>query len=340
MLSQYSVAIFHLVNHAFFKALLFLSAGSIIHALNDEQRLNKMGGLVQLLPFTYSMMLIGSMSLVALPFLTGFYSKDLIIELAGSTYVFHGSIAFFFSTLTALLTAFYSSRLLFLTFFGYPNGPKKNYESIHEPGLQMSIPLIILALFSIFFGYIFRDLFVGLGTSFWGNSLFIHPDHSLLTEAEFGLPILIKLSALFASLFGIISALVLYLFYPSILNSLTNNFIGKTLYNFFSYKWFYDRIFNFFLDKSLNFGYISFKTLDKGLIELIGPSGITHSLSNVSFKVTSLDSGYLPHYLLYVIISFIFLIFFILFEFDPKIILLFLWIIFFSNSHHNSPPLT
>ena len=143
-LSQYSVALFHLVNHAFFKALLFLSAGAIIHALNDEQRLNKMGGLVQLLPFTYSMMLIGSMSLIALPFLTGFYSKDLIIELAGSTYIFHGSIAFFFSTFTALLTAFYSSRLLFLTFFGKPNGQKKIYESIHEPPFIMSLPLIIL----------------------------------------------------------------------------------------------------------------------------------------------------------------------------------------------------
>jgi NADH-ubiquinone oxidoreductase chain 5 len=340
-LSQYSVALFHLVNHAFFKALLFLSAGAIIHALNDEQRLNKMGGLVQLLPFTYSMMLIGSMSLIALPFLTGFYSKDLIIELAGSTYIFHGSIAFFFSTFTALLTAFYSSRLLFLTFFGQPNGQKKIYESIHEPPFIMSLPLIILALFSIFFGYIFRDLYIGLGTSFWGNSLFIHPNHSLLVETEFGLPIFIKLLPMFGTFFGIISAYFLYLYFPKNIFDVhfSLNKFSRSFYRFLSNKWYFDRISTEILDKSLYFGFISFKTLDKGIIELIGPSGITHTLFSVSKKVTSLDTGYLPHYLLYIVISFIFLIFFILFELDSKLILLFIWIVFFLGPihRHNSP---
>lgn len=341
-LSQYSVALFHLINHAFFKALLFLSAGAIIHALNDEQRLNKMGGLVQLLPFTYSMMLIGSMSLIALPFLTGFYSKDVIIELAGSTYIFHGSIAFFFSTFTALLTAFYSSRLLFLTFFGNPNGPKKNYESIHETPFIMSIPLIILAIFSIFFGYIFRDLFIGIGTPFWGNSLFIHPNHSLMVETEFGLPTLIKLLPMFGTLFGIISAYFLYLFLSKNIFDVhfIHNKFSRTIYRFLSYKWYFDRIYNKILDKLLNFSYISFKTLDKGIIELIGPTGITKILFYISNKVTSFDTGYLPHYLLYVVISFIFLVFFILFELDSKLILLFIWIVFFIGPihNHNSPP--
>jgi NADH-ubiquinone oxidoreductase chain 5 len=279
-LSQYSVAIFHLVNHAFFKALLFLCAGIIIHALNDEQRLNKMGGLVQLLPFTYSMMLIGSMSLIALPFLTGFYSKDLIIECAGSTYIFHGSIAFFFSTFTALLTAFYSSRLLFLTFFGKPNGQKKIYELIHEPSFIMSLPLIVLALFSIFFGYIFKDLFVGLGSSFWGNSLFIHPQHSVLVDTEFGLPVFLKLLPMFGTIFGIIFAFFFYQYSTGVLFDayfLFNKF-SRSFYKFLSNKWYFDRISTEILDKSLNFGNISYKTLDKGVIELIGPSGITHTL--------------------------------------------------------------
>ncbi|RKP33938.1 hypothetical protein BJ085DRAFT_1503, partial [Dimargaris cristalligena] len=240
------------------------------------------------------------------------YSKDLIIELAGSTFIFHGSIAFFFGTFTALLTAFYSSRLLFLTFFGRPNGQKKIYELIHEPSFIMSFPLIILALFSIFFGYIFKDLFIGLGSSFWGNSLFIHPQHSVLVDTEFGLPVFFKLLPMFGTIFGIISA---YFFYQYSINVLFDayflfNKFSRNFYKFLSNKWYFDRISTATVGGLLNFGFISFKTLDKGIIELIGPSGITYTLFFFSKKVTSLDTGYVPHYLLYIVISFIFLIFF------------------------------
>jgi NADH-ubiquinone oxidoreductase chain 5 len=286
------------------------------------------------------------MSLIALPFLTGFYSKDLIIECAGSTYIFHGSIAFFFSSLTAFLTAFYSSRLLLLTFFGSPNGSKVNYSNAHEPSFIMSIPLIILALFSIFWGYIFKDLFVGLGTSFWGNSLFTHPNHSLLVEAEFGLPVYIKLLPITGTLLGVFIAILFYIFYPHILNNFFRNdsFSGRSIHRFLTDQWHFDNVQNKVLDRSLNFGYITFKLFDRGVLELIGPNGISQILFKLSTKFTSLDSGYLPHYLLYAVISFIFLVFFILLELDPKIILLFLWTIIFSgpilarNFLHSPPP--
>jgi len=166
-LSNYSIGIFHLVNHAFFKALLFLSAGAVIHALNDEQDMRKMGGLVNLLPFTYTMIFIGSFSLMALPFLTGFYSKDLILEVALGQYLFTSSVAYWLGTISAVFTAFYSLRLLALTFLTYPNGPRIHYLSTHEAPLIMAIPLVILAIMSIFFGFVTKDLFVGPGSDFF-----------------------------------------------------------------------------------------------------------------------------------------------------------------------------
>lgn len=178
-LSNYSIGLFHLVNHAFFKALLFLSAGAVIHALNDEQDMRKMGGLVNLLPFTYTMILIGSLSLMALPFLTGFYSKEIIITLAYGQYSFSGLFSFWLLSISAIFTSLYSIRLLFFTFFGYPNGPRLNYIGTHEAPLSMVIPLVILAFLSIFFGYFASDLFKGAGSDFFGNSLFVHPNHSI-----------------------------------------------------------------------------------------------------------------------------------------------------------------
>src|SRR5712675_2149605 len=163
-LSQYNVALMHVINHAFFKALLFLGAGAVIHSFSDQQDVRRLGGLINFLPFTYTAMLVGSLSLLATPWLTGFYSKDLIIELAFGQYSFSGTFAFILGSLTAGITAFYSFRLISLVF-----------------------------LFSIFFGFVFSDLFVGVGSDFFCNSLFIHPNNISIIEAEFSLPILIKL---------------------------------------------------------------------------------------------------------------------------------------------------
>ena len=192
-LSQYNVALMHVVNHAFFKALLFLGAGAVIHSFADQQDVRRMGGLLKFLPFTYSVMLVGTLSLLATPWLTGFYSKDLIIELAYGQYSFSGTYAYILGSITAGLTAFYSFRLISLVFLTVPNGSRNIYLNSHETNLSVIIPLFLLSLFSILFGFVFSDLFVGVGSDFFGNSLFIHPNNISLIEAEFSLPIFIKL---------------------------------------------------------------------------------------------------------------------------------------------------
>ena len=192
-LSQHNVALMHTINHAFFKALLFLGAGAVIHSFSDQQDVRRMGGLIKFLPFIYSVMLVGTLSLLATPFLTGFYSKDLILELSYGQYSFSGTYAFILGTITAGITAFYSFRLISLVFLTVPNGPRTSYLSSHEANLLVIIPLFILSLFSILFGYIFSDLFLGVGSAFFGNSLFIHPNNISIIEAEFSLPLLIKL---------------------------------------------------------------------------------------------------------------------------------------------------
>ena len=214
-LSQYNLALFHLVNHAFFKALLFMAAGSVIHALSDQQDMRRLGGLINILPFTYTMILIGSLSLMALPFLTGFYSKDLIIESAFSgTFVVSGKMGYWLTTFSALFTAIYSARLIFLTFLSYPNGNKFHYLKAHEPGIFMLIPFIVLAMFSIFFGFFNKDLFVGFGTDFLSNALFTHPDHLSLINSEFAIPTLFKLLPALLSISGAFLALALFKFSP------------------------------------------------------------------------------------------------------------------------------
>src|ERR1700760_1505040 len=222
-LSQYNVALMHTVNHAFFKALLFLGAGAVIHSFQDQQDVRRMGGLIKFLPFTYSAMLAGSLSLLATPFLTGFYSKDLILELAFGQYSFSGMYAYTLGSITAGITAFYSFRLISLVFLGTANGPKQSYLNSHESNLPVIIPLLILALFSIFFGFVASDLFVGVGSDFFGNSLFIRPNNNPLIEAEFSLSPIVKLLPAILSLLGASSALYLYHLQPRFLNSLINN---------------------------------------------------------------------------------------------------------------------
>jgi len=175
-LSNYSLSLYHLFNHAFFKALLFLSAGSIIHSLSNEQDIRKMGGLIQLLPFTYSMFLIGSLSISGFPFLSGFYSKDLILEIAfiNSKYSQVACYAYHLAVLSAFLTTYYSFRLLVYTFYIEPNGYKVIIKNVHESGLIMCIPLGLLSLASIFSGYLTKDLFMGLGSNFFIDSIFIN----------------------------------------------------------------------------------------------------------------------------------------------------------------------
>lgn len=312
-LSQYNVALMHVVNHAFFKALLFLGAGAVIHSFADQQDVRKMGGLIKFLPFTYSVMLVGSLSLLATPFLTGFYSKDLIIELAYGQYSFSGTYAYILGSITAGLTAFYSFRLISLVFLTVPNGAKKVYLNSHEANLAVIVPLFILALFSIFFGFVFSDLFVGVGSDFFGNSLFIHPNNISLIEAEFSLPILIKLLPAILSLFGASLAIFLYHNSPEfIVNLVESSFIRK-VYTFLNGKYLFDVIYNqYIIAAGLKLGYTISKVLDRGIIELVGPYGLANTFNNTGINIAKLDTGVVTTYSLYItlaLLSLLFLVF-------------------------------
>ena len=296
-LSHYSVGVFHLMNHAFFKALLFLSAGSVIHALSDEQDMRKMGGIVQLLPFTYAMMCIGSFSLVGFPFLTGFYSKDVILEVAYAKYTISGNFAYFFGSICVLFTSYYSFRLLFLTFLA-PNATfKSSLKNIHDAPFIMAFPLMILALGSIFVGYFAKDMMIGLGTDFWSNALFVLPKNSVLLESEY-IPQTQKFLPLVCTFLG---AGLAYIFnMSSVFTSyaLKMTRLGKNLYTFLNQRWFIDKVYNDYLSQNaLRFGYhISFKTLDKGSFEILGPSGIASTFLNITKYLSKLQSGMIYHY--------------------------------------------
>jgi len=309
-LSQYNVALMHTVNHAFFKALLFLGAGAVIHSFSDQQDVRRMGGLIKFLPFTFSVMLVGTLSLLAIPFLTGFYSKDLILELAYGQYSFSGTYAFILGSITAGFTAFYSFRLISLVFLTVPNGPRNSYLNSHEANLAVIIPLFILSLFSIFFGYVFSDLFVGVGSGFFGNSLFIHPNNISIIEAEYSIGLWIKLLPAILTLFGAILAIFMYHKTPDLIINITDTLLGKKIFTFLNGKYFFDVIYNHYIISSgLQRSYAISKFLDRGVIELIGPYGISTLLSNTGKTIAKLDTGIITTYGLYIILGLIILIF-------------------------------
>lgn len=308
-LSSYSVSMFHLMNHAFFKALLFLSAGSIIHALSDEQDMRRMGGLVKILPFTYSMMVIGSLSLMGFPFLTGFYSKDVILEVSYARFTLDGTFAHWLGTLSAFFTSFYSFRLLYLTFFTKSNSYESSLNHAHDAPFVMAFPLIILAFGSIFVGYIFKDMIIGLGTSFWGNSIFTLPQNLSMIESEF-IPYPIKLLPVIVSFIGASLAWALNSTYGMILYEIKTSTIGRDLYTFLNKRWYFDKVYNDFVGTPLlNFGYnVTYKTLDKGIIEIVGPYGIINTVRRLSQLFSSLQTGYIHHYAFFMIVGVILII--------------------------------
>lgn len=300
-LSSYEVSLFHLSNHAFFKALLFLGAGAVIHALSDEQDMRKMGGLKNLLPFSYAISLIGSLALVGFPFLAGFYSKDIILEISASTFNHYGQFAYILGICAAFCTAFYSTRLLYLVFLSAPNGNKNIILNAHEGSLRMSLPLFILSILSIFIGYLTKDMFIGFGTNFWGSSIFIKPLNYLMTDIEF-LDIKFKLLPLIVTILGILFAYSLYRF------QIHNYFLLKrdsnklyNIINFLNKKWYFDRIYNqFIVEKVLKLGYTYFyQTIDRGLIEKLGPIGIYNSIYAIFNRVKDYQNGFILNYLSY-----------------------------------------
>jgi len=309
-LSSYNIALFHLINHAFYKGLLFLGAGAVIHAVADNQDFRKYGGLKPFLPLTYSVMLIASLSLMAFPFMTGFYSKDFILESAYGQFYLSGTVIYFIATIGAIFTTLYSVKVLYLTFLTNPNGPIVNYKQAHEGDIFMSLPLIILAIFSIFFGYITRDIFIGLGTGFFAdNALFIHPLHEIMIDTEFGVPLIFKwLPLIFTILFSVI-CIVLSEYVPNVLIYFKLNRLGYNIFSFFNQRFLIELFYNKFITNYiLMLGGHTTKILDKGSVELLGPYGLEKILLRLSKSISDLDTGVITSYALYILIGLIFYI--------------------------------
>ena len=313
-LSSYNVALFHLVNHAFYKGLLFLGAGAVIHAVSDNQDFRKYGGLRSFLPLTYSVMLIASLSLVAFPFMTGFYSKDFILESVYGQFYFSSTVVYFIATIGAMFTTLYSVKVLYLTFLTNPNGPIINYKhsttshSAQDGGIFMSLPLIILAIFSIFFGYIGKDIFIGLGSGFFAdNSIFIHPIREIMLNTEFAVPSLFKLLPLFFTILLSIIAIILSEFIPKFIINFKLSRVGYNIFSFLNQRFFVEFLYNKYITGIIiKLGGQTTKILDKGSVELLGPYGLEVVLLWLSKTISSLNSGIITNYALYILIGLIF----------------------------------
>ena len=296
----YNVAMFHLFTHAFFKALLFLGSGSVIHCFKDEQDIREMGGIWKKLPYTWILMIIGTLALTGFPFLSGFYSKDAIIEFAylrGNT---PGYFAVGIGIFTAFLTSIYSWRLLLKTFHGTYNNKKINYESIHESPMVMIIPLIILAIGSIFAGIIFKEVFIGNESVeiLWRDSIFFlnslsldHPPNWVI----FLTPILVIIS--------IPISYYLFILNKNILNELVKG--NKPLYDFLKNKWYFDELYELiFVKTSKKIGLYFWKNIDIRFIDKYGPDGLSNLIKNFSLRAVKFQSGYIYQYAFIMLIGF------------------------------------
>ena len=307
-LSSYGIALFHLVNHAFYKALLFLGAGAVIHAVADNQDFRRYGGLRPFLPLTYSVMLIASLSLVAFPFMTGFYSKDFILESAFGQYYFSGTVVYIIATIGAMFTTLYSVKVLYLTFLTNPNGPLINYKNAHEGDIFMSLPLMILAVFSIFFGFVTKDMFIGLGSGFFSdNALFIHPSHEIMLDTEFGVPTLFKLLPLIFTISLSVIAILLSEFLSTTLISFKLSRTGYNIFSFFNQRFLIELFYNRFVTGTvLKLGGQTTKVLDKGSVEYIGPYGLEKGLLSISSNISNLNTGSVTTYALFITTGIVF----------------------------------
>ena len=291
-ISAYSLAMFHLITHAFFKALLFLGAGSIIHSLHHEQDLNKMGNLYKKLPFTYSFVIIGSLALTGIPPFAGYFSKDLILEYALSMHTFTGNNVYILGCFGAFLTAIYSSRLIYLAFHGKSNVDKKVYNNIHESPLIMILPLFILGLGAIFAGYLFYDL-VSIN-SFWKESIYFKNNINYVEEAHHiskGYKLLPILLVILAALIVVIS----FKYMKNILNKLLNYF--RFIVIFTKNKWYFDDIYSFiFVKKLTDFSKYLWNNIDNKLIDGKGPLGVANQVWSFANHLRKFQSGKVFNY--------------------------------------------
>ncbi|MER8810954.1 NADH-quinone oxidoreductase subunit L [Mesorhizobium australicum] len=297
----YGAAIFHLFTHAFFKALLFLGSGSVIHAVSDEQDMRKMGGLRKLIPTTYWMMVIGTLALtgVGIPVTVigtaGFFSKDAIIEASFAGHNSVAGLAFILLVIAACFTSFYSWRLIFMTFHGKPRASHEVMHHVHESPPVMLVPLFILAAGALFAGIIFHNSFIGEGyAEFWKASLFTLPDNHILHEIH-ELPLWVELSPFIAMLIGFALAWKFYIRSPEMPVNLAAQHRG--LYAFLLNKWYFDELYDFlFVRPAKRLGHFLWKTGDGTIIDGLGPDGISARVVDVTNRVVKLQTGYLYHY--------------------------------------------
>ena len=310
--SAYSAGVFHLMTHAFFKALLFLAAGSVIHAMSDEQDMRKMGGIWKMVPVTYTVMWIGSLALVGVWPFAGFYSKDIVLESAFAADTLVGNYAFWLGIMAAFMTAFYSWRLLFMTFHGAPRADETVMAHVHESPKIMLIPLMLLAVGACFAGYIGHEHFVGHNASdFWQSAIYIAPNHTALADAHH-VPLWVKLSPLAVGAGGIALATVLYVMAPDWPARIAARFQG--LYQFLLNKWYFDELYDaLFVRPAFRLGQGLWKTGDGTVIDGIGPDGIATTTRNIARRAGALQSGYLYHYAFAMLIGVVVLITFYLF---------------------------
>ena len=295
----YHVAIFHLFTHAFFKALLFLGSGSVIHSLNDEQDVRNMGDLWKKMPVTWFAMVVGTLALTGFPFLSGFYSKDAIIEFAFLKGTNVGYFAAGIGIMTAVLTALYSWRLIFKTFHGKFNNKNLSKSEIHESGLTITIPLLLLVVGSIFSGFLFKEFLIGHDyNNFWRDSILILEkfDHS-------GIPLwLLVITPFFVTILIPVS-FYLYIKKTKLLDGIVLKY--NSLYNFLLNKWYFDELYNFiFVEPLKKIGLFFWKNGDINIIDRYGPDGLSKLIKNIADKAVNLQSGYLYHYAFVMLIGF------------------------------------
>jgi len=293
--SAYSAGIFHLTTHAFFKALLFLGAGSVIHAMSDEQDMRKMGGIWKLIPVTYALMWIGNLALAGIPPFAGYFSKDIVLEAAWASHTVIGQYAFWLGILAAFLTAFYSWRVLFMTFHGSPRADEKVMAHVHESPNTMIVPLIILATGAVLAGLIGFNSFVGEGAvEFWGNAILVLESHPAL-EAAHHVPPWVKYAPLVVGLVGISLAYMLYIKRTDLPAKLAKNFNGLYLFSF--NKWYFDELYDrIFVRPAFYLGRNLWKVGDGSLIDGIGPDGISAAVRSLARRAGALQTGYIYHY--------------------------------------------
>jgi NADH-quinone oxidoreductase subunit L len=293
--SAYAAAIFHLFSHAFFKGLLFLCSGSVIHAMGGEQDMRRMGGLWRKVPWTYGTMWVGALSLSGITFFSGYYSKDTILEADWAAGTAVGHYAWVLATMAAFMTAFYISRVMFMTFHGEPRADEETMHHVHESPWVMLIPLLVLATGAAVFGFFGYDFFVGADrASFWKSSILVLPQYDSLAKIE-EIPLLVRYLPLIFGFLGIATAYVFYVVDNTIPVRLASRF--RALYLFLLNKWYFDELYDWlFVRPAMLIGDGLWKSGDGAVIDGLGPDGVAAVTRDLARQASRLQTGYLYHY--------------------------------------------